>query len=122
MFREHLPGGIVSSTLKVFTHDGNRLVFGTVTTGTNSQPLAYDLDGRPTLLEDEGLTEIRYNAVGYPSFVGMGDNGYVHNTFTQVGHASLHNRLITNLLKNAPCPTCYESMRFGKGRFISICV
>ena len=124
LFREHLPGGIVSATLKAFTHDGNRLVFGTVTTctvttGTNSQlsayaydwngrPIlledegliegltesrensqqssyAYDRNGRLTLSEDEGLTEIRYNAVGYPSFVGMGDNGYVYNLYTAGG-------------------------------------
>ena len=80
-------GIIKKSISKDFTLNGNRLVSGTTTTGTNSQQAAYayDLNGRLTLSGDQGMTKIQYNAVGYPSYIKMADNSQVGNTYTSGG-------------------------------------
>ena len=84
---------------KNFSHDGNRMVSGRIMTGsydTNRMmssadtyfqqvAYAYDRNGRLTLSEDQGMTEIQYNAVGYPSYVEMADGGKVENKYTSGG-------------------------------------
>ncbi len=52
---------------------------------------AYDMDGRLIKSEDNGMTEVRYNVVGYPSYVRTADNGYVQNKYT-AGGARLESR------------------------------
>ena len=91
-------------TTKEFTHDGNRLVSGRIQTGEYDRTIqsptsvetcqtayTYDRDGRLTKSEDNGMTEVRYNVVGYPSYVRTADNGYVQNKYT-AGGARLESR------------------------------
>ncbi|MBR5955523.1 MAG: RHS repeat-associated core domain-containing protein [Bacteroidales bacterium] len=91
-------------TTKEFTHDGNRLVSGRIQTGEYDRTIqsptsvetcqtayTYDRDGRLAKSEDNGMTEVRYNVVGYPSYVRTADNGYVQNKYT-AGGARLESR------------------------------
>ena len=91
-------------TMEDFTHDGNKLIAvdsysrelsdRRTTRGKNGRRVldnyqevaySYDQNGRLTFSNDYDMTEIRYNDVGYPSYVGMSDGGYVQNTYTAGG-------------------------------------
>jgi len=122
-FRDEDPigNGLLNGifTTKEFIHDGNRLVSGSIQTGEYDSDIltptsvdsrqaayAYDQDGRLTLSEDQDMTEIRYNDVGYPSYVGMSDRSYVQNTYTAGGLRLGSRRTATNGVVTA---MAYES-------------
>ena len=110
LINQRRVGGIVISelegnaTTKTFNYDGNRLIssstlFSKYDRGydlpTSVDSLAasfsYDRDGRIVLSDMDGMTEVRYNAVGYPSYVKLADGGYVQNKYT-AGGARLESR------------------------------
>lgn len=98
-----IGGGLIgfnSSLIETnFSHDGNRLLSGSISNimyDTNRHvttmlgdaqqvAYAYDRNGRLTLSEYQGMTEIRYNAVGYPSYVELAGGGEVENKYTSRG-------------------------------------
>ena len=110
LINQRRVGGIVISelegnaTTKTFNYDGNRLIssstlFSKYDRGydlpTSVDSLAasfsYDRDGRIVLSDMDGMTEVRYNAVGHPSYVRLADGGYVQNKYT-AGGARLESR------------------------------
>ena len=74
-----------SATEKSMSYNGNRMTSVTSSLPGASGSIGYDSIGRVISSDIEGMTEVKYNVVGYPSFVGQADGGYVHHTYTAAG-------------------------------------
>ena len=70
---------------KSMSYNGNRMTSVTSSLPGASGAISYDSIGRVISSDIEGMTEVKYNVVGYPSFVGQADGGYVHHTYTAGG-------------------------------------
>ena len=53
-----------------------------VNRGVEVVAFLYDAIGRIVSSDIEGMTEVKYNVAGYPSYIAQVDGGYVHNTYT----------------------------------------
>lgn len=53
-----------------------------VNRGVEVVAFLYDALGRIVSSDIEGMTEVKYNVAGYPSYIAQADGGYVHNTYT----------------------------------------
>ncbi|MBR5385216.1 MAG: RHS repeat-associated core domain-containing protein, partial [Bacteroidales bacterium] len=82
--------------LKTFSYSGNRMTSVSLTSGTSGArgTVSYDDMGRITSSTIEGMTEVKYNVVGYPSYVRQADGGYVHHTYTAGGARLASRRVI----------------------------
>jgi len=74
-----------SAAEKSMSYNGNRMTSVTSSVPGASGSIGYDSIGRVISSDIEGMTEVKYNVVGYPSFVGQADGGYVHHTYTAGG-------------------------------------
>ena len=67
----------IDAAEKTMTYQGNRMT--KVESSGNSTPGAvnYDDIGRVVSSDIEGMAEVQYNVVGFPSYIGQADGGYV---------------------------------------------
>lgn len=65
-----------SPVSKTMSYVGNRMT-SVKTPGAGGGAIRYDAIGRIVSSDIERLTQVRYNVVGYPSFLAQADGGYV---------------------------------------------
>ena len=70
---------------RTMSYDGNRMTSVSYSNDTRPGLINYDSVGRIVFSNIEGMTQVRYNHVGLPSYMSLSGGAYVHNTYTAGG-------------------------------------